>query len=138
MVVVLPFISCSSDDDSNGGQDPATAQWNLLAKKEVINGEEIDLKISNCLKQNKLQFYSDGMAVVTNYSDPGENDTVTCQYDGNYKGKWENRGNNIYAIIDEDGNERTGEFIFKGNVMEIHYSGDNSGTIFIYTMIEDY
>ncbi|MCX2681999.1 lipocalin family protein [Galbibacter sp. EGI 63066] len=137
MVAVMPFLSCSSDDDDNG-DDPITAEWKLTAEKEVVNGEEVDLNISNCRKNSSLQFYGDGMAVVANYSDPEPDDTVTCKFDGSYEGTWENRGNNTYAIKDENGEERTGEFTFEDNKMTVRYSGDDGVIISIYTMVEDY
>ncbi|UNY99056.1 lipocalin family protein [Zhouia spongiae] len=128
----MPLISCSSDDEGNW-DDPITARWQLTAEKEIIDEEEVDLNISDCRKESRLQLYGDGQAVIVEYSDSGDG---SCAFDGSSHEKWEKRGDNIYVFVYKNGNERVGEFTFNENTLTIHFNGEN--IIYVYTMTEDY
>src|SRR5690606_13189861 len=123
MVAVMPFISCSSDDDSsNGGQDAIVGKWreSKSTEKSFENGEYVDTKVTETTSNEyfELDFKADGTftefvsEVYLSNGDSGEEIVETSTSGGIY----ELKGDIIIITYppNEDGEE--------AEVQEMQYS----------------
>src|SRR5690606_15200702 len=121
MVAVLPFISCSNDDD-NGGQATVIGKWreSKSTEKSFENGEYVDTKVTETTTKEyfELDFKADGTftefvsEVYLSNGDSGEEIVETSTSGGIY----ELKGDIIIITYppNEDGEE--------AEVLEMPYS----------------
>src|SRR5690606_34878560 len=96
MVAVMPFISCSSDDD-NGGQDPVIGKWKLTGILELEDDEPQQIpEVSDCEKKSWIQFHADGRGTSKYYDTNGVGECVTDDEADEFL--WTNKGNQKYEI----------------------------------------
>src|SRR5690606_32347369 len=127
MVAVMPFISCSSDDDSSGGQDQLVGKWRkskeivkryvddeLIASEDNPASEtdylEMDLKADGTFtKINSYSYQENGELVVETLTDSGIY-TVS--------------GNEIVFLYDAGGSDTFDEnewlYSFSGEVLTLY------------------
>lgn len=93
--VIISFISCSSDNSSDGEtqdpvqtQDPIIGTWNL----EKDNGFNVDA----CTGQSTYVFTNDGKFTFTQYSTINNQCTLDSQ--NSYNGEWTNNDDGTYYI----------------------------------------
>lgn len=115
ILIFLAFAgiaSCSSDDDGSSNEppanDPIVGTWKI--QQQLIDGEEEPL--SDCEKQSTVEFKTNETVTSTDYYD--DPDTGECITDV-YTEDWENRGNGIYRITDEDDESTDISIVFSGN-----------------------
>ena len=64
MVAVMPFISCSSDDDSSGGQDQLVGKWreSKSTEKSYVDGEFVETEVTETTDKDyfEVEFKADG------------------------------------------------------------------------------
>lgn len=93
--VILSFISCSSDDNSDNGtqnptqnQDPIIGTWNLAKD----NGFDVNA----CTGESEYVFTSDGKFTFTEYSTVNNQCTLNSQ--NSHNGEWTNNNDGTYYI----------------------------------------
>lgn len=97
MVAVMPFISCSSDDDNSGDQATIIGKWRESKEtvKSYEDGELMDTKVteSSTNEYVEMEFRADNIftefiseAFLSN-GDSGEEVVETSSYEGTYEVK---------------------------------------------------
>lgn len=105
-MIVLVFMSCSSDDDNGGSSDQIIGTWKF--SKTLINGVEEESE--PCDTEEALVFASNGNYTESYYEEEGG----VCEFDGSENGTWEKSGD-VYNITIE-GDTDTLEITFEGNI----------------------
>lgn len=133
MVAVMPFISCSSDDDNNSEKNTIVGKWNYVAF-------ESEDPINDCQKKSTAEFNDDGTYFYEFFSD----DSGECASEGVKNGTWESTGNGTYKGT-YDYPQNGGIIVdvtmeVNGNTLKIKYSyeyaGESYTDVWVYAKAE--
>ncbi len=129
MVAVMPFMSCSSDDDK---KDPIIGKWQYTAEVEYVNGEQQPIEeLSDCEKKSWIEFRVDGSGSSNFYDTNGVGECVGD--DPVLTFIWASKGNNIYGVSANDDGEQNIKITFEGNIMKISETHKDGETEHSYT-----
>lgn len=128
MLAVMPFVSCSGDD--NSGQDPIIGKWSLIASEETEDGVVISEPLTDCEKKSTLEFRADGTLTSTFFD---TDFTEECISEGVYTLLWKNDGDSVYTTTDHEGDSFRIEVTFSGNTFTTTETEKLEGTIYVYT-----
>ena len=96
LLVGLSFTACSKDDDGGSNADPIIGTWKYSSSTEG----GVAAPLNDCEKQTTWTFSANGTYSIKDYYDVG----AGCESD-EYPGTWENKGNDVYEIIDSEETE---------------------------------
>jgi major membrane immunogen (membrane-anchored lipoprotein) len=138
MVAVMPFMSCSSDDDSIETPNPIVNTWFLIESKTITDGEESSNWLSACDKQDEWVIKTGGTITSTYHYKDGEGN---CSVDDQETIEWVVTSSNNYNFTYvEDGNYITNVELDGDRLIETYsYSenGKNIEDIYIYSLTAD-
>ena len=140
MMAVMPFVACSSDDDTSVEPtiDPIVGKWYQIEERLIVDGKETKYSMTACEKMDNFDIKNDGTITSTFYYTDANKE---CQEDGSEKINWIStaKGTYTFTFIEDDG--YTTEVKLEGETLTEIYtytSGDSKvQDIHVYSMTPD-
>lgn len=122
LIAVMPFISCSSDDEAV--EESMFGKWQLSSSVQTIDGQQVPEDLTDCDKKSTVEFSEDGSFTTVAFSEQnGECISVDTS-----AGTWEDKGNDIYTLTLGSGSIIDRTITLSGSTLSIYYDGnDESG-----------
>ena len=96
--VVTLLFSCSKDSFASG-VDPIIGNWSVVSSTTFENGVPQENDLTSCEKLTNFQFRVDETATLElSLGEEGAPCTLVNTF-----GTWENKGDGVYTITDDDG-----------------------------------
>lgn len=124
--VATLLFSCSKDSFASG-VDPIIGNWSAVSSTTFENGVPQENDLTSCEKLTNFQFRVDETATLEIFlGDEGAPCTLV-----NTLGTWENKGNGVYAITNDNGGSSDIILPFGSNTFNFVLLADDEESFFL-------
>ena len=114
IIGIMTFNSCSNDDD-NSNSNPIIGTWKPIKKVEICSTGSVETyEYSECEKNGRTKFFSNGNLNITDYYLNNGN----CEQTNNTNGSW-NINNDVFTLTINEFTYTPDFFELENNILKI-------------------